>query len=744
MAGRLSFSIAINLLTENFKSGASQVKQSLKSMQMQVLTFAAAISGVGLSLGGFISQLISTARETSKVTTALKNVSGSTANYVNNQKFLLDLSKKYGVEVLALTDNYAKFTAAASNAGVRLADQKKIFDSVSRACIAFGMSADDTNLSFLAITQMMSKGKISSEELRRQLGERMPIAMAAMAKAAGVPIQKLDKLLQKGELMSADILPKFADALTSMIPNVNTDNIETSINRLKNSFTEFTKGTGIQSAFKSTIDGINSMVNYAGNNIKSIAITVASFITGSVLGKLYTSVTSYFSNVSTKMDTLVSKAATAEAQVLLATQNRIKAQEILELANANMETAVGSQRLAAKKAVNSAEIALVRATAAEKRAILASEAASEAAAQVSSLSRWGRFWVTVGTAAKSAWLSIQAMWDSFAPMLIITSLTYTIAKIVQIGDETDRVKKVFSDYKDEASSVTHTPEIIQLQALRDLYNKANGDLAKQEYYRNRINSMLGTNLKGENAINAAIRNRIRLLEATAKVDYYTRKKIEADDKRKELSASFGGLKNASKELDLPRVTISDWLDHKDLANKVKEYVELTKVMNDADAQIKANISLVPGEKVAAPYTPDKKEKKHKETPLEKAQDSYAKNLEELKAKLKLNMISSDEYDKAFDELNKAALVEAMSLKGNPAKGTQYLSDLQSLVANPRYNEKQAKLNTASKDYASAKWELDNKRAAGDSVMAPKKDHPFHPVQSELATGEELTGLFCFR
>ena len=173
----LSFSVAINLLTENFKKGASTIQQSLKAMQMRVLTFVAAISGVGLSLGSFISQLISTARETSKVTTALKNVSGSTANYVTNQKFLLELSKKYGVEVLALTDNYAKFTAAASNAGVRLADQKKIFDSVSRACIAFGMSADDTNLSFLAITQMMSKGKISSEELRRQLGERMPIAM---------------------------------------------------------------------------------------------------------------------------------------------------------------------------------------------------------------------------------------------------------------------------------------------------------------------------------------------------------------------------------------------------------------------------------------------------------------------------------------------------------------------------------------------------------------------------------------
>ena len=36
MAGKLSFSIAINLLTENFKKGTNQVKAGFKAMQMQV------------------------------------------------------------------------------------------------------------------------------------------------------------------------------------------------------------------------------------------------------------------------------------------------------------------------------------------------------------------------------------------------------------------------------------------------------------------------------------------------------------------------------------------------------------------------------------------------------------------------------------------------------------------------------------------------------------------------------------
>ena len=46
MAGKLSFSIAINLLTEQFKRGANRVKATFKALQMQILTFAAALAQV--------------------------------------------------------------------------------------------------------------------------------------------------------------------------------------------------------------------------------------------------------------------------------------------------------------------------------------------------------------------------------------------------------------------------------------------------------------------------------------------------------------------------------------------------------------------------------------------------------------------------------------------------------------------------------------------------------------------------
>ena len=88
------------------------------------------------------------------------------------------------------------------------------------------MSSEDAHLSYLALSQMMSKGKVSSEELRRQLGERMPIAMEAMARAVGVTIQELDGLLKAGKLLSKDVMMPFVKEMENMLPTVDVDNID--------------------------------------------------------------------------------------------------------------------------------------------------------------------------------------------------------------------------------------------------------------------------------------------------------------------------------------------------------------------------------------------------------------------------------------------------------------------------------------------------------------------------------------
>lgn len=60
---------------------------------------------------------------------------------------------------------------------------------------------------------MLSKGTISAEELRGQMGDRMPIAVSTMAKAVGVSNKELLKMMEQGKLVSEEVLPKFAYGL---------------------------------------------------------------------------------------------------------------------------------------------------------------------------------------------------------------------------------------------------------------------------------------------------------------------------------------------------------------------------------------------------------------------------------------------------------------------------------------------------------------------------------------------------
>ena len=148
--GRLSYSIALNLITGNFKKGVNDVKSGFSSMQASILTFSAAFDLIKKAFAGFSSQVIDIVRQTNEAMTALKNVSGSTAEFADNQKYLIGVSKKYGTNVNDLSAAYAKFTASAKLAGMPLSVQKSLFESVSRATAAFALNSEDTNSVFLA------------------------------------------------------------------------------------------------------------------------------------------------------------------------------------------------------------------------------------------------------------------------------------------------------------------------------------------------------------------------------------------------------------------------------------------------------------------------------------------------------------------------------------------------------------------------------------------------------------------
>lgn len=814
MAGKLSFSIAINLLTEQFKRGVNQVKSAFKSMQMQILTFVAALGAGGIGLSNFVSRFIDVARETNRVTTALKNVSGGMARYADNQRYLLDLAKKYGLEINALTANYAKFTAAASISGMSMMDQRKVFESVSRACTAFSMSADDSNGVMLALSQMMSKGKVSSEELRLQMGERLPVALQAMAKAAGVSISGLDKLMKEGKLMSADVLPKFAEALNEMIPDIDTDNLETSVNRLKNTFTELVNSTGVQSSYKSLIDWFTGAISSAAENIENIVLGTLALITGSVVNhaaKWWASISSTTSmieaNVAKSNAVLVqatqqriaaevaleqaktqSVMAEANARVALekalqkekmasdqvayaeqkaadakkivdaqstakamlkATRERVAAEitleaskaEVIAAQNANLQAQTYNDAIAARerlaiaqKNFASAEKTLAERTAKEVAAAEAAKVAAAEAAAVKSQSAWGRFCNVTKVAVGKLVLQIKALWAAFKPMIIVTAITAVIGKLVAMYKEAKRVRNIFSDYKKSLLSAGVTQEITRMQALAKIMNDRTKSQQAINTAQSELQKMLGVENKSQEELNKLVKDRVELLKEAAIAEHAFNTVGEYTERNAKLAADVGlnskqmdrliklyagrntsernryAYQGAVKEELGINGNLNKGITVSDVSSAIEKYIQNLNVISDAIQRAGERLGKTIIIPTALPPDDDKK------TPLQKQQESYRKQYEELGAELEIGKITQAEYNKALGELNIKMFAQAKGTGDKEVLESEYFRSLKTAaekaIANQDKNAALVEFEKVQKDYNAKVREVQQQQAKG--------------------------------
>lgn len=264
-----NFQAKLGLETKDFKRGARDAKGILNGLQSDFRSFAASLIA-GLSIGNIFDKMKDSALELSNALNTLKNVSNTNGSvldgYATNLEFVRNLAEKYGQNILSLADSYAKFAAASRSSNMTLEDQQKIFASLTRAAGYFHLSADQTRDMMNAVIQMMSKGKVASEELRRQLGNTLPGAFQMMADAVGVSEAQLEKMMKRGEVLAEDVLPKFAVVLNQATQGGNFDNLQASINKLENAWLGFVNKSGFQDFYKRLIDWSTKGLNIVSKN----------------------------------------------------------------------------------------------------------------------------------------------------------------------------------------------------------------------------------------------------------------------------------------------------------------------------------------------------------------------------------------------------------------------------------------------------------------------------------------------
>lgn len=180
----------------------------------EVLSLATAYLGLYNAVGQ-VGAVVKSFRTLEAATSRLGVVFDQDLGKVNSElQFLEQQAARLGLNFGLLSDEYSKFAVAASSANFSLEDQRRLFLAVAESARVNKVSTENLSGIYLALTQILSKGKVASEELRRQLGDRMAGAFNLFADALGVTTAELDDMLRKGEVVAnSDTLLKFADQL---------------------------------------------------------------------------------------------------------------------------------------------------------------------------------------------------------------------------------------------------------------------------------------------------------------------------------------------------------------------------------------------------------------------------------------------------------------------------------------------------------------------------------------------------
>ena len=278
----MSRTLVTRMLLEDsrFNQGINSARRRLQELEQQGKKSSFTVTelrknlialGSAVTLAGITNSI----REISKLQTSLRNVSGSVQQFNQNMNYLSDVSRKYGSNLNTLIGQYSKFLAAAKTTTMSMVDQKNIFESVVQASTAMGLSTDQLEGALLAVTQMMSKGTVQAEELRGQLGERIPGAFGLAAKAMGVTEAKLGDLLKQGKVMASDLLPKLANELKNTFGNYDATSLEGSINRMSNAWQGLLSNDTIQGFAKTLADAIASALEGVVKNIGNVVAGIA-------------------------------------------------------------------------------------------------------------------------------------------------------------------------------------------------------------------------------------------------------------------------------------------------------------------------------------------------------------------------------------------------------------------------------------------------------------------------------------
>ena len=200
--------------TENMAKGTGKTKEAVGGLNGALGSMAQYVAGA-FSIGaiiGFTKTTFDASLQMDAINSKFEVMTGSSKLAAEEWEFVRAEAKRLKLDLLSTAGAYSSFAVATKNTSMEGQGARDMFIGVGEAAAALHLPAEQSTRVLYQFQQMLSKGKINMEDLKTA-SESFPGLLRQVADALGITTAQLLDQMQKGELMSADVLPKLAAQL---------------------------------------------------------------------------------------------------------------------------------------------------------------------------------------------------------------------------------------------------------------------------------------------------------------------------------------------------------------------------------------------------------------------------------------------------------------------------------------------------------------------------------------------------
>lgn len=296
-------------------AASRDTRTALAEVSAQLNETKSAAMGLGGAFAGAFAtqQLINYADTWTQLNSRLKLASGSTEEFTQNQRVLMDISQRTGTSVEANTNMFSRMSSSLKQLGYTASDTAKVTELVATTLRLSGAGASEASAVITQFGQSMASGVLRGDEFNSIMENGGRFAQA-LADGLGVNVGQLRAMAEAGQLTANTVMP----ALLGQLSRVRTEGaqmgatVAASAQRVENAFMAWVGGANQASGATSSLaGGLDSLAE----NIDSVATAAGALVAVGLARYLGGIVSGTASATAGVLNAAKSEVALAEAQV---------------------------------------------------------------------------------------------------------------------------------------------------------------------------------------------------------------------------------------------------------------------------------------------------------------------------------------------------------------------------------------------------------------------------------------------